>query len=201
VKIFGLTGGIASGKSEVAQRLAAQGIPVIDADAVGHELIEPSGRACDAVLGVFGPTILTCGKIDREKLGAQVFADPDALQELNRIVHPILYDELRARCSQFEKQGAECVVIDAAIIADSGKQEDWLDGLILVTAPRALRLERLVSSRGLDEKRATDRIDAQVPAEAKMSLADWVVVNDGPLDALYAQADALAEELLHDATR
>ena len=98
MRIYGLTGGTGSGKTEVAERFLATGIPVVDADRIGHALIAPGGAAVDAVRNAFGDRILSCGRIDREKLGRIVFTDADARNRLNAIVHPAIRSEIHARC-------------------------------------------------------------------------------------------------------
>jgi dephospho-CoA kinase len=194
--IAGLTGGTGSGKSTVARRFEAHGIAIVDADRVGHALIEAGGRAEADVLRHFGPSILACGIIDRGKLGALVFADAEALSALNRIMKPMIAESIAMKCAAFAEAGKAVTVVDAALLGDSGSVEPWIEGLILVACPAELRARRLVESRGLSEAQAMQRIAAQVDPERKRPLARWIIENTGSLEALHEQADGVARELL-----
>lgn len=195
MRIYGLTGGIATGKSEAAKRFVELGIPVIDADKAGHEAIEPGGAAAEAVLQTFGEGILTDRRIDRAKLGALVFSDEQARQRLNAIVHPIIKRKVAARCRALADQGYDVAIVDAALLAEGRKREACLSGLILITSSHDTRLLRLVEFRGLSADEAQWRIHAQAPPEEKVALADWVIKNDGTIDELCAQVNAVAKEL------
>lgn len=197
MRIYGLTGGTGSGKSEAAKRFAAHGIPIIDADAVGHEVIAPEGIAEQDVINAFGLDILTDGAIDRAKLASRVFNNPEALHTLNSIVHPAIKMTIAVKCAALAEAGHEVVIIDAALLADSGRKDEFLSGLIVVTAPEDVRVRRLVAMRGFSEEDARRRIRAQVPPERKLALADWVIDNSGDMDNLYAQVDSIAGELKH----
>jgi len=201
MRIFGITGGTGSGKSEAARRFAHHGFPVIDADAVGHEVIAPGGAAEAGVIEAFGNEILTDGVIDRAKVGARVFADADALKRLNAIVHPAIGMTIAMRCAALTEEGHDAVFIDAALLADNGRKDDYLSGLILVLCPEDERVRRLVAHRGIAEAEARRRIAAQVPPERKVALADWVIENTGTKEALHAKVDAIVEELKTDASQ
>jgi dephospho-CoA kinase len=195
VRIYGLTGGIASGKSEAAQRFRARGIPVIDADKVGHAVIEPGGTAEARVIRAFGPEIVEDGRIDRRVLGTRVFADPRELERLNAIVQPAIKEEIHRQCEVLEAEGHDLAIIDAALLGEDGKIADWLDGLVLILAPDAVRLERLVALRGLSLEEAKRRIRAQTPPESKVPLATWVLNNGGGLEDFRTDVDALIDEI------
>jgi dephospho-CoA kinase len=199
VRIYGLTGGTGSGKSEAARRFAEHGIAIIDADAIGHEVIARDGVAEQQVIQEFGPEILTDGAIDRAKLGARVFRDETARKQLNAIVHPAIGMAIAMRCAALAEAGQPATIIDAALIAENGRKEDYLSGLIVVTCPVDVRIRRLVRHRGLDEAEARRRIAAQTPPENKLALADWVIDNSGTVHELHARVDAIAGELLNDA--
>lgn len=194
MRIYGLTGGTGSGKSEAASRFATHGFPIIDADAIGHEVIAHRGAAEKEVIDAFGPGILTDGAVDRVKLGAQVFRNDEARKKLNEIVHPAIGMAIAMRCAALAEDH-DLVIIDAALIAENGKKEEYLSGLILVLCPDGLRVQRLVARRGIDEAEARRRIAAQTPPEKKLALADWVIDNSGEIDALHARVDEIAEEL------
>jgi dephospho-CoA kinase len=195
IRIFGLTGGTGSGKSLAAKRFEHHGIPTIDADNTGHDLIEPGGGAYQQVVEQFGPDILMDGRIDRGKLGELVFADEAARRQLNAIVHPLIFQVISRRCAELYGQGHDAVIIDAALLAENGQREKWLDGLILVTAPRDVRVARLVADRHIAPEQALQRIQAQSDPDLKKPLADWVVENAGDRDGFFAKIDAIAGEI------
>ncbi len=195
MRIVGLTGGTGSGKSRAGRLFAHHGIPVIDADAVGHELLAPGGAGVEPVVEVFGEAIVTDGVVDRTKLGSVVFGDEDARQRLNAIIHPLILHTIAERCAKFAEEGQPTVLIDAALLAERGERDAWLDGLILVTCPPAIRLRRLVEHRGLTPEEAQQRIDAQGDPDRKIALAEWIIENDGTLKMLQQRVDELAREL------
>lgn len=195
MELIGITGGTGSGKSEAARRFAARGIPVIDADAVGHEVIAPGGAAEQAVKEAFGDAILSSGHIDREKLAGRVFGDAAALAQLNALVHPAIFSVIGQRCVHYAETGAPAVIIDAALLAEHGELEPWLSRLILVSAPEDVRLQRLVALRQMDEADVRRRMAAQGDPERKRPLAAWVIENGGTREALHEQVDRIADAL------
>jgi dephospho-CoA kinase len=199
MRIYGLTGGTGSGKSAAARHFESLGIPVIDADQVGHEVIEPGGAAEEAVVAAFGEAVLTDGAIDREKLGGLVFRDAEARERLNGIVHPAIRLEMANRCAQYAQDGHRIVIIDAALLGENGTLDDYFAGLILVLAPTETRVQRLTGPRGIAEDEARRRIAAQRPPEDKVALARWVIENTGTLEELYAQVERITGELKQDA--
>ncbi len=200
MRIYGLTGGTGSGKSAAARHFETLGIPVIDADRVGHEVIEPGGTAEEAVRSAFGNDVVTENAIDREKLGALVFRDPVARETLNGIVHPAIRLEMANRCAQYAAEGHDVVIIDAALLAENGTLDDYFAGLILVLAPLETRVARLTGPRAIPEDEARRRIAAQRPPEDKVALARWVIENSGTLDELHEQVARISGELKHDGT-
>lgn len=195
MRIYGLTGGTGSGKSEAGRRFAELGIPVLDADAIGHEVIAPGGPAEAAVREVFGEEILSEGRIDRAKLGTRVFSDSAARQRLNAIVHPAIRLEIATRCAALAQAGHPIAIIDAALLAENGAKEPFLDGLIVVTCAEETRARRLIERCGLDAEEVRRRIAAQAPPERKVAIADWVIDNNGSIEALRARVDEIAREL------
>ena len=191
-----MTGGAGSGKSAAAKRFAERGIPVIDADKIGHEVIGPGGAAEQAVMAAFGEAVATSGTIDREKLAAAVFGDAAALRQLNALVHPAIAREVMARCRALAEAGHAAVVIDAALLAERGEREPWLDGLIVVDCPRAERLRRLVELRGMAREDVERRLNMQTPPESKLAAADWVIENTGTRADLYARVDDIAKAIM-----
>ena len=195
IRVIGLTGGTGSGKSEAARRFEELGFPVINADAIGHELLLPGSEAEADVIEAFGHGILTDDRVDRNKLGARVFAEPEARHTLNAIVHPRIKHEIKRRIRSFAEKGHKTVIIDAALIAESGEREPCLDGLILVTSSEKVRAQRLVKARGLTFEEAMQRIRSQTPPETKLALADWVLDNEGELDGFLSSVEHVASEL------
>lgn len=185
--LIGLTGNIATGKSQVARMLAELGARVVDADKVAHELMRPGGPAFTAVVDAFGPQILTTdGLIDRARLGSIVFRDPAALRRLEVAVHPATIAEVNRRITQATEP---VVVIEAIKLIESGMHRRY-DALWVVTAPRSLQIARLMATRELTEQEAALRVDAQPPQEEKAALADLVIANDGDLAALRQKVEA-----------
>lgn len=195
MKVYALTGGIAAGKSEAAGRFETRGIPVIDADRVAHEIIAPGGAAEAAVIEAFGTSILSEGRIDREKLGALVFGHRARLDTLNRIVHPEVRAEIGRRLASLVEKGTPAAIIDAALHAENGQMPPGMEGLILVLSPEDLRIERMMQLRGITREDAERRIHSQRDPAEKSKLARWIIQNTGSIDDLRAQVDRIASEL------
>jgi dephospho-CoA kinase len=195
MKIYGLTGGIAAGKSVASARFIEKGIPVIDSDALAHAVIKSDGTAFQPVLDAFGTDILTNGEIDRAKLGDIVFSDTESLKLLNGLVHPAVRDKTAHLCAEYTQQGHSATLIEAALHAEDGTLNPSLDGLILVFCPHEIRIQRLQEHRNLTEDEALARIQAQTPPEKKMALARWIIHNDGDMEHLHTQVDAILQEL------
>lgn len=194
--VVGLTGGIASGKSTVSAMLERAGIPVIDADRLAREAVEPGRPAFDEVVAAFGREVVgPDGRLDRARLGAIVFADPAARARLEAIVHPRVFEGERARLAEIarERPGG-LAVVDAALLLESGNHR-WMDAVVLVGAPRAAQVERLVTQRGLSPEEAEARVAAQWPLERKRPYADYEIDNGGSLAATEAQVKALVSAL------
>ncbi|HKY59684.1 MAG TPA: dephospho-CoA kinase [Gemmatimonadota bacterium] len=186
---IGLTGNVASGKTTVADRWRAAGVRVIDADRLGHAVLGEDEAAKAALIEAFGGGILAAdGSIDRAALGERAFTADDGVRRLNAIVHPPLLERLRGGLERAERDGEPLVVIDAALVFEFGLDRD-LDAVVLVTAPRHLRAERLRRTRGLDDARIARVMAAQMPDAEKEARSDYVVVNDGSIGALEAAAD------------
>ena len=190
--LIGLTGNIATGKSMVAQMLAELGACVIDADKVAHEVMAPGGPAYGAVVHAFGREVLALdGTVDRRKLGEVVFRDPDALRRLEMAVHPATITEVTRRIVEATEA---VVVVEAIKLIEAGMHRGYA-ALWVVTAPRELQIERLMSKRGLTEEAAILRVDSQPPQEEKVAVADVVITNDGDLDALREKVQAAWSEI------
>lgn len=196
-RVIGLTGGIASGKSAVAAMLRELGFAVLDADALGHKLIEPGQAAYAEVIQEFGPSITdSSGRIDRSKLGAVVFADRAKLDRLNAIVHPRVAEVILSQFEVWRRAGVrDAVFVEAALLVEAGIHKK-LDGLVVVWCTPEQQLERLVA-RGLSEAEARRRISAQLPVEEKLRLATEKIDCSGSLEETRRQIEALAAKLRH----
>jgi len=189
--VFGLTGSIASGKTTLARELARLGATVIDADRVGHALLRRGNPSWRQVTAKFGRSItLPDGSIDRRRLGAVVFSDAAARTRLEAVLHPAIESALRSRVRRIARDGSAIVVIEAALIAESGL-DLALDGLVVVASSRATQIERLVRDRGLDRAGARLRIAAQWGSERKAARATWLIANDGTTADLRREAARL----------
>jgi dephospho-CoA kinase len=185
----GLTGGIGSGKSEVARRLAAQGAVVIDADLIAREVVAPGTPGLAEVAKAFGPGILASdGSLDRERLGDVVFADPALLAKLNSIVHPRVRERMLA-LEQAVAPGA-IVVQDVPLLAENGLSGLY-DVVVVVDATPRVQAERLVRDRGMTRQQATARMAAQASREERLAIATIVIDNSGSL----AELDRVVGEL------
>ncbi|MGB8456068.1 MAG: dephospho-CoA kinase [Candidatus Acidiferrum sp.] len=199
MKRLGITGGIASGKSAVAAILREQGFNVIDADALGHSVIEPGTRAFKEVVREFGAGVVgTDGRIDRGKLGALVFPDRGKLARLNGIVHPRVEEEMVRKFGEWERDGVrDAAFVEAALLVEAGYQRN-LDGLVVAWCRPEQQMERLVA-RGLSEEEARRRIAAQMPAEEKLKYATEKIDCSGSMEETRRQVEELAAKLRREA--
>lgn len=190
----GLTGGIGAGKSEVSRLLASYGAVLIDADVIAREVVEPGTAGLAAVVAEFGADILReDGALDRPRLGGIVFGDPARLRALNAIVHPLVRD----RSGELEAAaGTESVVVhDVPLLAENGLAPLY-DIVIVVDASPRTQLDRLVRLRGMSEDDARARMSAQANREDRLAAADFVIDNDGPLEALEPQVRKVWDTLV-----
>jgi dephospho-CoA kinase len=192
---YGLTGGIASGKSTVAAMLRAHGFPVLEADKISHGLIEPGGAAYQEVIARFGREFLDGnGKIDRARLAAIVFSDREKLDQLNGILHPRVEEELLRQLSKLEKSGSYAVAfVEAALIFEAGLHTK-LDGVAVAWCLPEQQVARL-TERGMSEAEARRRMAMQMPVEEKLALAAEKIDCSGSIEETRSQVDALAAKL------
>lgn len=192
---IGLTGGIGSGKSTVAARLAELGAVVIDSDLLAREVVAVGSPGLARVVERFGPRILAAdGSLDRPGLGKLVFGDPAALADLNAIVHPLVRDRSEALTAAAAGRGVAALVQDVPLLVETGLAGSY-DAVIVVEAPLELRLERL-AGRGLDAETARARIAAQASDSQRRAVADVVLDNSGSEAQLRAQVDAAWQRLV-----
>lgn len=193
----GLTGGIGSGKSTVATALASRGAVIVDADAVVRELQEPGGAIFEGMVDHFGARIVAAdGTLDRAAVAGIVFNDRDELKALNRIVHPAVMAETRARVAAHRDRDT-VVVLDIPLLVEGRRDDGTLQypvsGVIVVDVPVEVQVARLVDHRGFSEDDARARIANQATREQRLEIADVVIDNSGPPEQLEAQVDAAWE--------
>ena len=197
--LIGLTGNIASGKSEVAKMLAQRGATIIDADELAREAVRPETQALRDIVKRWGKEIVKeDGTLDRGALRRIVFADRDELDALNRIVHPGVTRMQDREVARAKERGDPIVVCVIPLLFERNLVDEF-DAIVLVDAPRPVRLERLVTTRGLEETEAMNMIAAQMPAELKRARADHCIDNNGSLEDLERDVDALWSSLQRNA--
>jgi dephospho-CoA kinase len=181
MRVVGLTGGIATGKSTAARVLVELGARVIDADAIAREIVAPGQPALAEIVQTFGrEMLLPDGTLDRKRMGAVVFADADKRRALNAITHPRIAMETQARLGRLRDEGAPVAVYEAALLVENGVHRG-LEGLIVTTCDEATQLRRLIDRDGFAEAEARARIAAQASPAEKLAAATWVVDTSGPL--------------------
>jgi dephospho-CoA kinase len=196
VLLVGLTGGIASGKSVVAARLAEHGAVVVDADQIAREVVEPGTPALERIRQEFGDGVITAdGSLDRAALGAIVFADEGARGILNSITHPAVLELSQRRFREAAEADPDAIVVyDVPLLSEvRGKAE--FDVVIVVSAPEEVRIDRMVSLRGMSREDSERRIRSQVPEEERRALADILIESGGSLEQTLARADEVWDEL------
>ncbi len=196
MQLIGLTGGIASGKSAVAGRLAERGAVVVDADRLAREVVEPGTPALARIVEEFGPGVIAAdGSLDRAALGAVIFRSPEKRAALNAITHPAVAarsHELFAAAAAADP-GA-IVVYDVPLLVDAGRAEEF-DLIVVVNASTATRVARMIEHRGMTRDEALHRINSQATDTERLAIADVVIDANGTLEETLAQADALWTKL------
>ncbi|MEO6309449.1 MAG: dephospho-CoA kinase [Leifsonia sp.] len=191
--LIGLTGGIAAGKSTVARRLVQHGAVLIDADVLARRAVEPGTAALARIKQEFGDAVIRPdGSLDREKLGAVIFHDETARLALNAIVHPAvreLGDRLKERA--ITENPDVVIVHDMPLLVEAGRATEPFDLIVVVEAPHATRVGRLVNERGLDPVQATARVEAQASDAERRAVADVVIDTDKSLAHTMSQVDEL----------
>ena len=193
--VVGLTGGIASGKSTVSRMLLELGAVVIDADRVGHEAFRPQSDAWREVVAAFGSGVLGQNEqIDRGKLADIVFNDPRALEQLNRIMHPLMHRIVEQRIGGLRRQGVGVVVLEAALLVEAN-WTDLVDQVWVTVAPESDVISRLRGQKGFTEEQSRARINAQMPAAERSRCADVVIENDSDLGTLRGRVEELWQKI------
>jgi dephospho-CoA kinase len=198
VHLIALTGGIASGKSTVAARLAEHGAVIVDADRLAREVVEPGGPALAAIAERFGASVIRDdGTLDRAALGAIVFADERARLDLNAITHPAVWQRALQLFAAAEERDPNAVVVyDVPLLVEAAEDRPMqFDLVVVVHAPKELRVRRLVELRGVAEPDAVARVNAQASDDERLSVADVIIDASGSIQHTVAQADALWERV------
>ena len=195
MKIIGLTGGIGSGKSTVSQFLSELGAVVIDTDRVGHEAFKSGTIAWQQVVSVFGKQIVdTDGNIDRKKLGEIIFNDPPARLKLEQIMHPAIYEIVKAQIEEYRRQGVAIVVLEVPLLVEAG-WASFVDEVWVTTAPENTVLRRLEERTGMTAQESLARIRSQLTPEERLKHADVVIDTDCTLAELKAKIKKLWQRL------
>jgi len=194
--VVGLTGGIASGKSEAAKIFQKLGARVIDADTISRDSMLPRTECWQRVTEAFGKEILKEDlTIDREKLATIVFADDEKLLHLNSLVHPAIMRQIEGEVARIENEDPEAlVIIDAALLVETGLYTRC-DKLIVMCAAEKTQLKRLLERDGMSPEKAQRRIDAQLPLSDKITVADYLITNDGSLETLQTETKRVFQSL------
>jgi dephospho-CoA kinase len=195
MRLLGLTGGIATGKSTFAAALRALGAPVIDADEQARRAVERGSATLAEVARAFGPEVLSPeGELDRKRMAARVFANPEARSRLEAIVHPAVRRAMQEETARLAALGHDLAFYDVPLLFEVGLDRK-VDCAILVYAPREVQRARLMARDGLTGQEADDRLAAQMPIDEKAARADVVVLNVDSLEALRAKAARLLADL------
>ena len=194
MRLIGLTGGIATGKSTVSQILRELGAAVIDADALAHEVTRAGSEAVALIAQELGADFVRDGELDRPRLAERVFADAGLRARLNAIVHPLVRRRMAEQVQELARRGTGVVVLDVPLLLEA-RERYQVDAVWLVYAPEALQIERLMARNSLSRAQALQRVQAQMPIEEKRRLADVVIDNTGDLAALRLEVEALYRAL------
>ncbi|MDI6689673.1 MAG: dephospho-CoA kinase [Actinomycetota bacterium] len=198
MKVIGVTGGIATGKSTVAKLLASRGAKVIDADQISREVMAPKSEVWEKIVTYFGEEILLQdGSIDRKKLAKIVFSDPQELEVLNRLTHPSIIKVIEDRLEELKRtRWDQVIVFDCPLLIET-QLLPLVDEVVVVTTKEETQIKRL-EEKGLSAEEARARMRAQIPQEERVKFADYIVENDGTLDELREKVDELWEAIKAD---
>lgn len=193
--VFGLTGGISSGKSTVTRMLRELGAEVLDADVLAREVVEPGTPGLAAIAERFPGVVGADGRLDRARLGARVFGNDAERAALNAITHPLVREAFVEKVQALEARGVERVIYDVPLLVEAGMHE-WMEGVALVWVPRDLQKARLMARDGLDATAAEARLAAQLPLDDKRAHATWVIDNSGDLSSTREQVESVWRAML-----
>ncbi len=190
MQVFGLTGGIATGKSAVEALLRERGVPVLDADQYARKVVEPGTPGWSELRAAFGPEVFDGeGRLDRAQLGKRVFGDLEARRQLEAITHPRIYQAMAEDLARLADGGHEIAVVSAALMVETGSYQNY-SGLLVVNCSSETQRARLMARDSIRPEEAEARITSQMPLAEKARRADRIIDNDGPLTSLPPQVDA-----------
>ena len=189
-----LTGGIATGKSHVRGRFEAKGIPTIDADTLAREAVAPGSAGLHEVVRRFGPDVCDGDSLNRKKLGALIFADPEARRELEQIIHPYVREKTDKWFASLDASRIRFAIADIPLLFEGQREADF-DVIIVTACEAATQLQRLMQRDGLTEEDARQRISSQWPLDSKIARADYVIRTDGTFDDTNREVDEIANQL------
>jgi dephospho-CoA kinase len=191
--LFGLTGGLACGKSSIAARWRDRGLPIIDADDLAREVVAKGSEGLRELAREFGTDVLSAnGDLDRQRLADRAFADPEARGRLEAITHPRIADACRTRAIDLESRGEPLACYEAALLVECGLTDSFRP-LVVVTTHEDLQVARAVARGAMSAEQARARLLAQAPIARKVALADWIIANDGDRAALRKRADEVLD--------
>jgi len=194
-KAYGITGGLASGKSTVSQFFKELGVPVISADEISREICEPGKPAFQKIKEVFGNDVFAAdGTLNRKKLGEIIFSQPRERKRLEAITHPLMKTRIRQKIRDYFDKGAGLVMVEAALLYESGFAKEF-HGVIAVSCTREQQIERACGRDGISKREAQQRIDAQLPLEKKVKEATFVIDNSKDLAQTRQQTVAIFEKI------
>ena len=197
MKVIGLTGNIASGKSVVASMLEDLGAKVIDADYIARKVVEPNQAAWKEIVQSFGKNILNPdNSINRKELGEIIFNDDEKRKRLNDITHPKIIQRVREAVETYKNENVKVVIIEAALIVEKGGLKDLIEELIVVTSDEASQIERLTKRNNLSKEEALSRINSQMPTLEKAQYADYIIDNSGTADKTQDQVRSIWNEIV-----
>lgn len=192
--VVGLTGGIGSGKSAVADLFVEQGAALVDTDAIAHELTGPAGAAMLLLIAAFGPEVARPdGAMDRAAMRRLVFADPSAKARLESILHPLIRQLSAERC---QAAATPYVILAVPLLVESGTYRERCDRVLVVDCPESLQIARVVARNGMSPAEVTAIMATQASRPQRLAVADDIVLNDGDLSAIYPQVAALHRKYL-----
>lgn len=194
IKVIGLTGGIACGKSTVSKTLIEEGIPVIDADVVARQVVEPGTIGLKAVIEKFGNGFLKDGQLDRPALGKFVFGNKKKLKYLEDILTPLIASEATSQFNKLQCLGHRLAVWDAALIVENGHADRYRP-LIVVSCSQETQIKRLMKRNGLTHEQAMDRISSQLSTEEKVEVADYIINSEGSIEESIKQTKDIIQKL------
>lgn len=193
--VLGLTGGIATGKSTADAFFQKKQIPVIDADEIAHHLYDKGKPAYQALVDEYGGQILNSAEeIERQKLGEIVFSDQSKLKELNRLTHPLIYQEIDQVLAFYKEKKTPVVVLDAPVLYET-RGEDRCNAVLVITMPEELQIKRLMERNGFSQQEARRRIQAQLPLKEKEAKANYLIHNTGTIKELEEKLTKLLQKI------